>query len=86
MQDALEEILQDNHQTPVPDQVTFRQDFPAWRLTRCERDRRLVDDLMVGERTLDVSAKHGLSPGRISQLRRDFLEDWNRFCGEPAVV
>ena len=36
-----------------------------------------------GERTSEVARKHGLTAGRVSQLRRDFLEDWYRFCGEP---
>jgi hypothetical protein len=36
---------------------------------------------MVGERTLDVADKHGLTAGRVSQLRRDFYQDWARFCG-----
>src|SRR5262245_40347624 len=77
-----DEALQDNTQSPVPDQVGFRLDFPCWLATRSERDRRVVGDLMVGERTADVAAKHGLSQPRISQLRRDFLEDWRRFTGE----
>jgi hypothetical protein len=34
---------------------------------------------MAGDRTMDVAAKHGLSPARVSQLR-EFLEDWTRFC------
>ena len=33
-------------------------------------------DLLLGERTLDVADKYGLSPGRVSQLRRDFMQDW----------
>ena len=37
---------------------------------------------MLGERTLDVARRHGLSPGRVSQLRREFLEGWRAFCGE----
>jgi hypothetical protein len=82
-QDALEERLRDNTVTPVPDQVSFRMDFPAWLLTRTERDRRVIQDLMAGERTGNVAARHGLTAGRVSQLRRDFLEDWYRFCGEP---
>src|SRR5262245_48113690 len=41
MQDAFEERLRDNTQTPVPEQVIFRIDFPAWRCTRSERDRRV---------------------------------------------
>jgi hypothetical protein len=77
----LTEALRDNTQTPPPEQVAFRLDFPAWMTTRSERDRRLAEDLMTGERTLDVSAKFGLTQGRISQLRRDFYEDWQRFCG-----
>ena len=79
--DAFEERLRDNTQTPVADQAAFRIDFPLWRCTRSERDRRVIDALMAGGRTRDVSQKFGLSPGRVSQLRRDFLEDWRRFIG-----
>ena len=80
--DAFEERLCDNTQTPPDEQAAFRIDFPAWRRTHCERDRRLIDTLMLGERTKEVSKKFGLSPGRISQKRRFFLEDWRRFHGE----
>jgi hypothetical protein len=81
----LEEALHDNTVSPVPDQVAFRLDFPAWRLSRCERDRRLIDTLMVGERTKAVGRKFGLSQGRISQKRRSFHEDWQRFTADPAA-
>jgi hypothetical protein len=79
----LHEALHDNTQSPVDEQVCFRIDFPAWRLTRAERDRRVLDDLMLGERTLDVAVRHGLSPGRVSQLRRELHDDWEFFCAEP---
>jgi len=46
----------------------------------------VIEDLMTGERTQDVSRKFGLTAGRISQLRRDFMEDWRRFCADPAEV
>jgi hypothetical protein len=80
--DAFEERLRDNTLTPVPEQAAFRIDFPLWRCTRTERDRRVIDALLAGGRTRDVSQRFGLSPGRVSQLRRDFLEDWRRFTGE----
>jgi hypothetical protein len=80
----LVEALHDNAQTPILDQIVFRLDFPAWLRTRTERDRTIVDALMIGERPRDISRRHGLSLGRISQLRRDFHRDWRRFCGEPA--
>ena len=85
-QDAFEERLKDNTQTPVPDQAAFRCDFPVWRLSRTDRDRRVIDDLGMGERTLDVSKKYGIIPGRISQLRRDFMDDWERFTADPALA
>ena len=79
----LDEALHDNTRTPPDEQCAFRIDFPAWRATHAERDRRLLDDLMLGERTLEVACKYGLSPGRVSQLRREFLTDWRRYCDEP---
>jgi hypothetical protein len=86
--DAFEERLRDNAVTPPPDAAAFRIDFPDWLRSRTERDRRLIEDLMRDERTLDLASKHGLSPSRVSQLRRQFLEDWRHFCGLdcPAAV
>ena len=81
-----DQALHDNTRTPVDEQVCFRLDFPSWRRTRTDRDRRVIDHLMVGERTLDVSQRYGLSPGRISQMRREFRQDWMRFCGEPTPL
>jgi hypothetical protein len=81
---SLEEALIENTATPVPEQVSFRLDFPQWRLTRSYRDRRMIDRMMLGERTLDLSKQFGVSPARISQLRREFHDDWCRFCGELA--
>jgi hypothetical protein len=84
-QDALEELLHDNGRTPVPEQVAFRLDFPAWRRTHARRTRRLMHDMMLGERTRELARKYGLSPGRISQLRPELHNDWRRFCGEPVA-
>jgi hypothetical protein len=79
---AFDEALQDNTRSEVPDQVAFRLDFPLWRGRQADRDRRLIDLLMVGEQGKEVSAAFGLSEGRISQKRRWFREDWRRFHGD----
>jgi hypothetical protein len=77
---VINQALEDNTITPVLDQVQFRLDFPRWRATRCVRDQDLIDDLMLGGRTNEMAAKYALSPGRVSQLRREFFQDWTRFC------
>jgi hypothetical protein len=82
----LAEALHDNTKSPPDQQAMFRIDFPSWRASRNDRDRDVLDDLMLGERTLDVAGKYGLSPGRVSQLRREFLLDWRRYISEPPVA
>ena len=80
----LTEALKDNTRTPVPDQVQFRLDFPQWRRSRSPRDRRVIDRMLQGDRTRDLARRFGVSPARVSQLRRDYSEDWHRFCGATA--
>jgi hypothetical protein len=82
--DAFEERLRDNILTPVPDQVAFRVDFPDWLRTLTGRERRMVRAMARNERTKDLSKQFELSPGRISQLRREFRDDWLRYHGELA--
>jgi len=78
------DALRDNTATPPPDQAHFRVEFPRWVKTYADRERRLIHDMMQGERTHTLAEKYGLSPGRISQRRRDFMVDWNHFCDEPV--
>jgi hypothetical protein len=90
--DPLIEALRDTPGTSPAEQAAFRLDFRLWLRRRTERHRRLIEDLMVGERTQDVSRKYGISPGRVSQLRQEFYDSWQRFWGEeggkatPAVA
>lgn len=83
LMDAYEERLNDNSLTPVPDQVAFRLDFPAWLLTRTDRDRRIIEMMALNHRTLDIADKFGMTPGRVSQLRREYHDDWERFTNVP---
>jgi hypothetical protein len=82
--DAYEERLRDNTQTPVPEQVAFRIDFPAWLKTLTGRERRMIRLMARNERTLDLSRQFELSPARISQLRREFRDDWLRFIADQV--
>jgi hypothetical protein len=84
--DAFEERLRDNTITPPPEQAMFRIDWPAWLRTLTDRSRRIIDDLMAGERTLDVSRKYGVSPGRVSQMREWFRDSWDKFCADKSQL
>ena len=83
--DAFEERLRDNSQTPVVDQVQFRIDFPAWLRTLTGRERRMIHAMVRNERTKDLARTFEVSPGRISQIRRDLHQDWHRFCGDDSA-
>jgi hypothetical protein len=74
------DALQDNTRTPPPEQAAFRIDFSAWLRTQTHRKRRIIHELMMGERTLDVANRFGTTPSRISQIRRELHRDWNLFC------
>jgi hypothetical protein len=65
LQDALEERLRDNTLTPVPDQVAFRIDWPAFFATLTDRDRKLADFLAQGHSGTAAAARFGVSPGRV---------------------
>lgn len=79
---AFEQALQDNTQTPVPDQVQFRVDFPRWRLSLSERTRALMDAMALGHRTSDLAVLFGVTSSRVSQLRQELFTDWRMFCGD----
>jgi len=83
-----EEALHDNTRS-APDQAAmFRIDFPNWLGTLGDRNRKIVADLLLGERTSSVAGKYAISSGRVAQLRREFHRRWHEFHGEglPAEV
>lgn len=78
--DAFEERLRDNTTTPVPDQVQFRVDWPAFLGTLTGRERRIIRAMAKNETTKDISREFELSPARISQMRSEFHDEWEQFC------
>jgi hypothetical protein len=80
------EALRDNTKSPPDEQAAFRIDFPDWLARLGDRNRRIAQDMAMGERTTDLAVRYGTSQARISQLRTAFRDDWRRFTGEGAVV
>ena len=81
----MEERLSDNTRTPPPDQAAFRIDFKTWLRSLTPRERRIIRVMILGERTKDLSRKFEITPGRVSQMRREFHDDWCRFVGDDMA-
>jgi hypothetical protein len=77
----LAEALHDNTKTPPPEAAAFRCDFPVWRGRFDQRRRRVLDALALGHRTKEVARRFHLSEARVSQMRREYMCDWDRFTG-----
>jgi hypothetical protein len=80
------DVLVLDKRASVPDQVAAKLDVGAWWATLARRTKRIAQDLALGCSTSQVAAKHGLSPGRISQLRRSLELSWAQFQGERVAV
>ena len=76
-----EVLVEDRHAGPA-ETAAARIDVGDWFTAMPRRDREIAEALAVGERTKDVARRFGLSQGRISQKRREYLESWQRFQGE----
>ena len=85
-QDHVTEALANNMVTPPPDAAAFRVDFPRWLASLAKRDRRLAEQLMVGDRAHETAERFGLSRARVSQVRRELSQDWARFHGEAVAA
>jgi hypothetical protein len=74
-------LVPDKTATPA-ELAASRIDFPAWLDTLASRDRKIALKLAAGETTSSVAKTFGVSPGRVSQLRRELMRSWQAFHGE----
>ena len=81
----LDRLVEDKRAS-VPDQVAAKMDVGAWFGTLSRRMKQVARDLAYGFSTSEVAEKHGVTPGRISQLRRTLEESWSAFQQEAAPV
>jgi hypothetical protein len=83
----IDAMVQDKR-APVVDQVVAKMDVGAWFATLTKRMKEIAKDLAFGCSTSEVAKKYGVTPGRISQMRRALEESWAAFQGEatPAMA
>ena len=82
------DTMVEDKRAPVSDQVAARMDVRAWFATLTKQMKQIAKDLAFGCSTSEVARKHGVSPGRISQLRRTLEASWAEFQSDtaPAAV
>jgi hypothetical protein len=82
------ETLVEDKRAPVVDQVAAKLDVGAWFATLTKRMRVIAKDLAFGCSTSEVAMLHGVTAGRISQLRRKLEKSWAVFQDEavPAMA
>lgn len=54
----------------------FRIDFVAWFGNLTAREQAFVEAIVSGDTGLELAEKFGLSPGRVSQIRRELFTGW----------
>ena len=80
----LETIIEDPHAGPA-ETTDARIDFDDWFNRLHTRDQEIVMSLATGYTTGEVAKRFGLSPGRISQKRREYLDSWRLFQDEEPA-
>jgi hypothetical protein len=76
------DVLVESRAFPPADVAATRLDFAVWRKTLSERQRQIVDQLIVGEQAQMIARQSGVSAARISQIRRELSASWQAFQGE----
>ena len=78
------DAMVEDKRAPVVDQVAAKMDVGAWFATLPKRMKEIAKDLAFGCSTSEVAEKYGVTPGRISQMRRALEESWAAFQGEAT--
>jgi len=78
------DAMVEDKRAPVVDQVAAKMDVGAWFATLTRRMKAIAKDLAFGCSTSEVAKKYGVTPGRISQMRRTLEESWAAFQGEAT--
>jgi hypothetical protein len=76
-------LVEDRHAGPAEIAAT-RIDMRDWLRSLPARQRALAETLARGETTGRAAREFGLTPGRISQLRRELYQAWLGFQGESV--
>jgi len=78
------EVLIEDRKAGPADTAAARMDIADWLDSLPRYKRRIAKTLASSETTKATAHKFGVSPGRISQTRRELETAWREFQGESA--
>lgn len=81
-----EELIVEDRKAGPAETAACRIDFHDWLASLPRKLRRIAETLANGETTKTAARRFRLSPGRISQIRRQLKEDWEAFHGEKDAA
>jgi DNA-binding NarL/FixJ family response regulator len=73
-----------DRQTSIPEQVAIRVDGGRWLASLKTRDRWMIEELAAGEMAVKIAKRFGISPARLSQLRKEWATEWKGCVGAGA--
>jgi len=79
------EIVVEDRRAGPADIAAARLDMAAWLGLLPRRHRQIAQVLAWGETTSAAAKIFHISPGRVSQMRRELYEAWCRFQGESVT-
>jgi hypothetical protein len=79
--DTWKEILVEDPSCTPADLAASRIDFHAWLRRLPWQKRRIASTLAAGETTGATAKKLRVTPGRVSQIRRELSAAWQQFQG-----
>lgn len=77
------EVLYEDRKAGPAETAAARIDITSWFASLPRRNRQIARALADSETTQEVARRFRVSPGRVSQLRREFEDSWCSRQGEP---
>ena len=78
-------LIEDRHAGPA-ETAAARIDFGDWLTILPARLRHIAEVLATSESTKQAAKQFQVSPGRVSQIRRELKDSWDEFQGEARGV
>ncbi len=76
------EIVVESKNAGPAEIASIRIDFADWLRSLKPKQRRIAKTLATGETTKAAAKKCHVSPGRVSQLRRELMDNWQAFIAD----